>query len=404
MQIPDAAPSRTYHLDLGYAQRPHHSYYGCGDVVRSERIAPNGGLVAVLSDGLGSGPTATVLATLTTSMALGFAKKKHDPQRIGQVITRTLPADPVKGISYATFIIAEIDSNGDARLIEFDNPPVLHFHAGEPIPIHRNEHSVGSNHWGTRILRTATPLLQPDDRLILCSDGITQAGLGQPQMPFGFGTKRLAAFITRTLKRNPNIPAQTLAQTVLNQALEYDMQVAQDDMSCAVIHLREPRRLLLCTGPPFSEQSDMRLATRVKDFNGARIIAGGTTAQIISRHLGLPLSVTLGERNNDALPPTATMPTIDLITEGVITLSRVNNYLENMDLAQDISLNPGPAWAIVRALVQSDSITILVGTRINISNYDPALPIELEPRRSIVKRMADLLENKFLKRVTLEYI
>ncbi|MDP4188509.1 MAG: stage II sporulation protein E, partial [Bacteroidota bacterium] len=67
-------------------------------------------------------------------------------------------------------------------------------------------------------------------------------------------------------------------------------------------------------------------------------------------------------------------------------------------------LGKGPADLIVKLLQESDEIHFLIGTRINIAHQDPTLPVELEIRRTVVKRIARLLEEKFLKSVHLQYI
>ena len=67
-------------------------------------------------------------------------------------------------------------------------------------------------------------------------------------------------------------------------------------------------------------------------------------------------------------------------------------------------LGKGPADKIVKLLIESDEIRIIIGTRINVAHQDPNLPVELEIRRSVVKRIANTLEEKFLKEVILEYI
>ncbi|MFO7864592.1 MAG: stage II sporulation protein E, partial [Salinivirgaceae bacterium] len=59
---------------------------------------------------------------------------------------------------------------------------------------------------------------------------------------------------------------------------------------------------------------------------------------------------------------------------------------------------------IVKLLLESDEINIIIGTKINVAHQDPTLPIELEIRRTVVKRVARVLEEKFLKEVALKYI
>jgi len=64
----------------------------------------------------------------------------------------------------------------------------------------------------------------------------------------------------------------------------------------------------------------------------------------------------------------------------------------------------GPADRIVKLVRQSNEIHFSIGTRVNIARQEPSLPVELELRRTVVSRMARLLEDKFLKEVYIRYI
>ncbi|HAK00079.1 MAG TPA: stage II sporulation protein E, partial [Bacteroidales bacterium] len=67
-------------------------------------------------------------------------------------------------------------------------------------------------------------------------------------------------------------------------------------------------------------------------------------------------------------------------------------------------LGKGPADSIIKMLLEADSICLLVGTAINVAHQDPNLPLELEIRRTVLKKIARLLEKKFLKEVQIQYI
>lgn len=54
--------------------------------------------------------------------------------------------------------------------------------------------------------------------------------------------------------------------------------------------------------------------------------------------------------------------------------------------------------------LDSDEIEFLVGTRINEAHQDPTLPLDLEIRRNVVKRVASALETRYLKRTTMRFI
>jgi hypothetical protein len=55
-------------------------------------------------------------------------------------------------------------------------------------------------------------------------------------------------------------------------------------------------------------------------------------------------------------------------------------------------------------LLDSDIVKFAVGTRINEAHQDPNIPVELDLRRNIVKRIAQLLESKYMKRVLIQYL
>ena len=55
-------------------------------------------------------------------------------------------------------------------------------------------------------------------------------------------------------------------------------------------------------------------------------------------------------------------------------------------------------------LMDSDVIEFIVGTKINEAHQDPNLPVDLEMRRNIIKRIQTCLENQYRKKVTVHYI
>ena len=131
------------------------------------------------------------------------------------------------------------------------------------------------------------------------------------------------------------------------------------------------------------------------------IICGGTTADIIARELDRPVTDNLIFEDPE-LPPESFISGIDLVTEGILTLQKVNEILKTYN--NSVRLGKGPADKIVKLFMESDEIHFIIGTRINIAHQDPSLPVDLEIRRTVVKRIARLLEEKWLKKITFEYI
>jgi hypothetical protein len=62
------------------------------------------------------------------------------------------------------------------------------------------------------------------------------------------------------------------------------------------------------------------------------------------------------------------------------------------------------ATQLVEILCDSDVIQFVIGTRVNGAHQDPALPIDLEIRRNIIKRIQAVLVDRYRKKVSVEYV
>ena len=64
-----------------------------------------------------------------------------------------------------------------------------------------------------------------------------------------------------------------------------------------------------------------------KNFEGKKALCGGTTASLISRELSIPIRVDMS-LNIGKLPAISYMDGVDLVTEGILTLTKVLDDLE----------------------------------------------------------------------------
>lgn len=389
------------YIDVNCAQKNYGEERICGDVFLSRRISEEGRTIIVLSDGMGHGVKANVLATLTATMAQNFTLEHKEPEKIAEIIMNTLPVCSERQMSYSTFTIIDIQDNGPVSILEYDNPETFVLRGNKLLNPEWNYLILQSERNAGKQIRTCSFTPQKEDRIFICSDGITQSGLGAMQYPFGWGLDSLKEYIIKQLSNNPGLSARRMSAKVVNMANKIDGYFSQDDTSCATIYFRNPRKLLVCTGPPYEEVKDKELAEAVRDFDGKRIISGATTADIISRELDIPIEDSMSFDDPD-LPPVSYMDGIDLVTEGILTLTKVTRILK--DYNSSYALGKGPADKIFALFRESDKIRFIIGTRINIAHQDPSLPVDLEIRRTVVKRMGKLLEEKFLKTVTIEYI
>ncbi|HSV56165.1 MAG TPA: SpoIIE family protein phosphatase, partial [Magnetospirillaceae bacterium] len=321
-------------VEVGHFQVRKAGQAGEGDVFLS-RKTEGGRIVSVLSDGLGSGVKAGVLATLTATMAVKFVADDIPIQRAAGIIMKTLPLCKVRKISYATFTIADVEHSGTVRILEYDNPPYLLIRDGqtpEPpktcIMIQRSQTSEGGP--AEVALRYSEFEAVPGDRLLLWSDGVIQSGMGSKTMPLGWGLSAAVECALGLVEREPSISARELAHRVVLEALRNDAYKAKDDISCGVLYLRQPRRLLVLTGPPVDRGRDKQMAREFSGFKGRKIVAGGTTASILSRELGRHLRLRL-DGMEAGVPPSADMEGADLVTEGIITLGKAAEVLERPD-------------------------------------------------------------------------
>lgn len=241
---------------------------------------------------------------------------------------------------------------------------------------------------------------QLGDRIVYFSDGVSQSGLGRAGMPLGWGQANVVRFLCGQVQQENEISAQELSRRLVAEAAVHDGPGPKDDITCGVVYYRRPRRLLIITGPPFCKERDGELAEWVRTFNGRKAICGGTTANIVSRLLNRPVTMSLA-RLTPEVPPAAEMEGIDLVTEGTVTLAKVAEILEHGPRGE--GPRKTPAHDLVALMLESDIVEFVVGTRINEAHQDPDVPVELDLRRNIIRKIASLLETRHLKETRLQF-
>ena len=84
-----------------------------------------------------------------------------------------------------------------------------------------------------------------------------------------------------------------------------------------------------------------------------------------------------------------------------MTLARVAEMLERG------AQQPWPdnaARDLLALMLRSDVVEFVVGTRINEAHQDPNVPVELDLRRNIIRRIVGLLESKHLKECSVRFL
>lgn len=385
-------------IDIDCHQIKKYNQNAFGDYFTSKRYPDEGKLIAVLSDGLGSGIKANILSCMTATMLLRFIEKQEIPiRKAAEIVMNSLPVCKVRKISYSTFSIIDVNDEGVARIIEEGNPEFLWIKNGEIMdpPFE----TIQSKTFQNRCMKSYKIHLELGDRLIFCSDGVTQCGLGNGRLKLGLRREGLIELVLAKLKEEPEISSSELSRYIIRQTQNIETnRLPKDDISACVLYFREPRTSLIFTGPPFNQKKDADYAKMFADFPGKKAICGGTTANLISRELNRPITMDK-EISIGKLPSCSYMDGVDLVTEGILTLTETLECLEAGKLDVD-----NAAGKLIKFLLDSDCINFMVGAKLNQAHYNPALPVEIEIRKNIIRKMATVLQDKYFKKVNVEFM
>lgn len=385
-------------IDIDCSQMKKYNQNAYGDYFVSKRYPDEARLIAVLSDGLGSGIKANILSCMTATMLLRFIENEQiSIRKAAEIVMNSLPVCKVRHISYSTFSAIDVNDDGHAKIVEEGNPEFLWIRDNEVLQ--PEYETIQSKTFKNRKLKVYKIQLKLGDRLIFCSDGVTQSGLGGGRLKLGLRRDGLIVLVKDKLAEHSDISSSELSQYIVNQArnIETDRN-PKDDISACVLYFREPRESLVFTGPPYHQSKDAEYAKMFENFQGKKAICGGTTANLISRELNKPITmdttISIGK-----LPSCSFMDGVDLVTEGILTLTKTLEYLEAGTTDID-----NAAGKLVNFLLDSDCINFMVGAKLNQAHYDPALPVEIEIRKNIIKKMGKVLQDKYFKKVSIQYM
>lgn len=383
-------------IDIACSQKKKYNQNAYGDYFLSSRYPNINRVVAVLSDGLGSGIKANILACMTSTMLKKFLEEDADIEQSCETIMNSLPVCKVRGISYSTFSAIDCYDDGNAKIVEEGNPDFIWIRNNEVLKPEFD--IIESKTFKNRKMKVYKIKLEKGDRIIFCSDGATQVAMGSKEFPMGLERNGLIKIILDKLSRNPDISSNELSGYLVHQIeLIAPNRQLKDDTSIVSLYCRDPRESLIFTGPPFHSEKDSYWVNTFMNFKGKKAISGGTTSNIISRETGIPViadpMLAIG-----GLPGIYTMKGVDLVTEGILTLTKTLEYLEDNKDGKDA------ACKLKDFMLNSDCIHFLVGAQVNQAHYDPNLPVEIEIRKNIIKKITKILEEKYLKKVTLQFI
>ena len=372
--------------DIGWKSLIKYGEQLCGDHIDIINMGDNSSVV-VLADGLGSGVKASILSTLTSKIIATMTSEGISIEECVRTIAATLPICKVRNVAYSTFTIIHLIHNEEAEIICYDNPAVIMYRNGKYMDIPMSEMNVDG-----KIINRARIKLQENDIFIAMSDGCIHAGVGM-SLNFGWERKDIAEFM-ETLT-DVGFTAKTLSTVLTEQCLKlYGGKPGDDTTACTVrIRRRQPMNLMI--GPPSDRNDCDKMVSLFLSKEGKRIVCGGTTSSIVSAYLKKPIIPNLNYFDPE-IPPTATIEGIDLVTEGVITINRVNeyakDYLKDNESYKQWNYKQDGAALIARMLFEeATDINFYVGKAINPAHQNPNLPINFNIKMQLVNELSESL-------------
>ena len=357
----------------------------------------------ILADGMGSGVKANILATMTSKILGTMFLNGATLEECVETIVETLPVCQVRQVAYSTFSILQVFHDGEAYLVEFDNPGCIFIRDGNLVSIPKN----------TRVIRNKSIneyrfRVKKGDALILMSDGTIHAGVGQ-LLNFGWLWDDIASYAVKQYRLT--ISAARLAAVLSRACDELYQYQPGDDTTVAVMSIIDRKTVHLMTGPPRKPEDD---SCMVEDFLSGddtvkKIVCGGTSANIVSRVTEKKLSVSLNYNDPD-IPPIAYIDGIELVTEGVLTLNKVlkllRRYVKNESVTEEFFLEldkPNGASMVAKMIIEDcTELNLYVGKAINSAYQNPGLPFDLGIRQNLVEQLKHVVE-EMGKRVTVTY-
>ena len=386
------------HVDTAYRSLFKYGEELCGDNVRITRTEDS--VFAVLADGLGSGVKANILSTLTSTIISTMLTEGAAMEQAVETFVSTLPICSVRKLAYSTFSVLQIKDTGEAYLAEFDNPACIFIRNGELMELEMTDKEYA----GKTVYESRFTVF-PGDVLALISDGVVYAGVGSI-LNFGWTWESVAEWLRKESLKEKSAPRLAAA---LSQAVkELYMDKPGDDSTVMVARISPRQVVNMFAGPPKNKDDDPKMVRDFMTSSGKKLICGGSSANIVARVLNRSIETSL-DYVDPLIPPIATIQGIDLVTEGVLTLSRTVEILqEYLDHETDsfyfkkLDEKNGAAMLAKILLEECTTLNLFIGTAINPAHQNPGLPSDLSIKLKLIDKLCGLME-RLGKRVTKKY-
>lgn len=374
-----------FFMDFGTGSLNKYGEELCGDKV--EYCTEPHQFIAVLSDGLGSGVKANILATLTAKIAITMLREGLPIEEVVDTIIHTLPMCSVRKLAYSTFTILKVDDDGMVYIVEFDNPSVFFLRGGKMVSTYPTIREING-----RTIKESHFELEEKDTFIFVSDGVIHAGVGMV-LNLGWSWKEVAKYLENLPVER--VGAKKIVSLLLGVCNDLYIERPGDDTTVVAIQAVKPKVAVLFSGPPKDPEKDEEVIRELISSKGKKIICGGTAANITARVLREKIKTSL-DIIDPQVPPIGYINGIDLVTEGVLTLKKAIEKLERIKVSTQLEFLYGEDGASKLATMLYEECThihFLVGQAINPAHQNPDFPDALSIKLNVLIKLENILRN-----------
>ena len=249
-------------------------------------------------------------------------------------------------------------------------------------------------------------MMDKDTMLVAVSDGVVHAGVGH-SLDLGWEWVNVNTYLRDMSKED--ISTKDVVKNVLDSCNELYEEEPGDDTTVLAVKIKEQQVINLLVGPPRDKKNDNAVFKQVLSSGGKTVICGGTTAQIAARILDKEVDFDMDTMTMD-IPPMAHIEGIELVTEGIITLSKTIDILReyvkpDYNPKIDKKLNENNAASMLAKLLieDCDGVKIYQGMAVNPAHQDLAFKMDFTYKVNQINELTHLLE-KMGKDVEVTYI
>jgi len=374
-------------LEIGAANICKDGESICGDFWC--QTTDGGRQILVLSDGMGSGVKANILATLTAKMLSSMLAGSIPIDECIMTISETLPMCRERKLAYATFTALNLQGL-TGYLVHYDNPPALLIRRGKSVRF-----PYGVQFVGEKEIHESTLQLEEGDLLLMMSDGITQAGRGKTGD--GWPSQEVAELAARYDRED--LSPQRIAAMILRAAQALNFDEADDDATVIAVKVRRRFAANIMIGPPENREDDQATMRLFFSKAGAHAVCGGTTAKTVAAYLGKTV-ISREDTATEAVPAMMHIDGVDLVTEGLLTLQSVvgivKRYRQDCMYTLELEREKDGASQLAELMLErATDINIFFGTAVNTANMSRGASFQskLELAKELEKELTALGKN-----------